>query len=181
MLTVPLPNGMTAVLRDKPEEIRVRQQQLIQAAGLAAQSAMSKTAQAAHLTGDETAEVAEKILEATPLPSMSFDEAASLLTFQNAIVIALLVSWTLPEPLPTMDTLPDIDPAVYGAIADAARPLTSLVTKSLNFDPGPPSEAGPTTNSSPSAITSRVGEGSPSTTASSNGGVSSATGSSIPV
>lgn len=68
---------------------------------------------------------------------------------QRAAIVALLRSWSLPAPLPTMDTIGDMELDVYDALAVATAPLVQVAMFGENFGPsGATDPASPTVPSS---------------------------------
>ncbi|MGC8473069.1 MAG: hypothetical protein ACP5PW_01495 [Candidatus Dormibacteria bacterium] len=125
--TVEIPGG-TAVVRG-PGELRVRHRRIVESAAVAAADVVGKLD-----PGDET------------LPGdLSPAEAAKLLALQDATIVACLESWTLPEPLPTLDTVGDLQIGVYDALARATREAgAEAALRGTDFGPRPLSEDSPT-------------------------------------
>jgi hypothetical protein len=148
MRTVDIPGG-TAQLREK-QDIKVRQRQLIESRAVAASSALEKLPD----TMDE--------LEAFDLSKsgMSAAEADSLFALQSATIVAALASWSLPDPLPTIDTIDDMDQELYDALGEVTTSVGKEIVKPDVFDPpSPHSEeflSSPTTPSDDSVIVSRA-------------------------
>jgi len=142
MKTVEIPGGV-AHLRE-PAEIRVRHKRPIEAASLGAAAVLAK------LPGDQ-----EK-LEALDMSELGLTSAESILLFelQDATILGVLASWTLDEPIPTVDTIGDMRPAVYEALALATRETGAAIAKGVDFDPpdpkSPEMEGSPTVRSADS-------------------------------
>jgi len=156
MKTIEIPDG-SAELREKPD-IKVRHRRLIEAAGVAAMPGLAKLPS----TRDEL-----ENLDVAKVGSLTRTEADSLFTLQDATIIAALASWTLPKPLPTMDTVGDLDPELYDALANATRELGTSVATGVDFDPPDPRSEGfassPTQPSTASDGDLRANQGSEST------------------
>ena len=114
MSTIEIPGG-TATFRDKLTTERQRRPIKV----------------AASAASDAIGEVADQIVDGDVKPEdvkmsdihMDLAGAASMATFQDAVILAYLESWTLPQPLPTsIDAMLDLDPDVYDALSvEAAR------------------------------------------------------------
>lgn len=114
MSTIQLPGGHSAELRDK---VTIRGRELVQL---------------------ESAEVMRLISERWPnLKAEEFEKVNPLeggrelvLAFRRlnrAVVVALLKSWTLPDPLPTVDDPGDVDADVFEALQEAVAPRVGEV------------------------------------------------------
>jgi hypothetical protein len=135
MSAIAIPNG-TATLRDKLGS--ERHHRLLEAAFMAASSAMSKV-QAAGVTEEMSDEERTEVMNAVPL---TMAEAASMLDLQDAAIVAFLERWSLPRPLPTIDNVSDLDRDLYQALAVATRDLaSSAITERTSFDPTPDPKA----------------------------------------
>ena len=130
MRTITIPGG-TALLRER-EEIKVRHRRLIEAASVAAASAVSKLPQ--DNTNLDMVQIASLDLTAA--------EANSLFALQDATIIATLESWTLPDPIPTLDTIGDLDPGLYDAVAEATREEGQQIAAKVDFEPADPTAPG---------------------------------------
>jgi hypothetical protein len=159
MKTVDIPDG-TACLREK-SDIKNKHQRLVQAAAVAAAPLIAKLPQDVVARGSMTEREVMSL-------GASRHEVESLFELQDATIIAVLDSWTLPQELPTMDTLGDLDPDLYQALSNVCAPLGSEITTETFSPPDPRSsgfEASPTVPSPDLSNTSRVDEGSSSTDA----------------
>ena len=116
MKTIDIPGG-SASLREQ-EDLKVRHEQLVEGALVGAASAIIKLQSAA---GDE----AGVDISSINVVKLGLDrkEIAAVYELQDAKVVASLASWTLPEPIPTMDTIGDLDPALYRELTFAVRDL----------------------------------------------------------
>ena len=153
MRTVEIPGG-TAVLRER-EDVRVRNRRLVENATVAAMPAL------------------EKVNPEGEQQNLSTEEADSLFALQDATIVALLVSWTLQEQIPTLSTVGDMDPEIYDALAQATRETGAEVVSAESFDPTP-DDGSPTQPSGDSESGLRE-DGSPSTPRSRRAGKSTAT------
>jgi hypothetical protein len=148
MKTVEIKGG-TANMREQ-HEIKVRDRRLVESSAVAASSALSK------LPSDK-AELEE--LELSQM-NLSRPEANALFELQDATIVASLVSWTLPEPIPDLDTIGDMDPEVYDKLAEATRTIGASIATKVNFEPtdprSPEFESSPTTPSDVSEGASRA-------------------------
>ncbi len=111
---IDIPGGQ-ATLRD-PDELRGRDQNLVQAAALAAAPVFRKLGDKAF---EESKDENEEDFLAG-MPDLTRSEAQILLELKECVAVALLKSWTLPLPLPTADTIGDLDAPLYKALVDAA-------------------------------------------------------------
>lgn len=140
MKTVAIPGGQ-ARFREKPE-IKVRHRRMVEAAAIAAAPALSK------LPGDvdslETLNMSEL--------GLSRSEAQSLYDLQETTIVASLIDWTLPEPTPDEETIGDLDPKLYDALAQATREIGVAIVDEVDFEPSDPKTPGfESTPTAPSA------------------------------
>lgn len=159
--TVQIPGGF-AVLRDKL--VRERDYRLLETAVIAAGPAMAKTAGTEGLTPEEAA----KAVLGTPITRQ---DAAAMLEVRDAAIVAFLESWSLTLPLPTMDTLGDLDREVVVALGEhmKARLEQHFASMGTGFSAQPPGES-PTGGSASSGTPSKDGqEPSPTPTLSPSG------------
>ena len=69
---------------------------------------------------------------------MSEEDAMKFLGQQSSAIVAFLAGWDLNQPLPTMDTVLDLAPDVYDALAvEVAAPAAQLALGTVNLDPVP--------------------------------------------
>lgn len=140
MKIVKIPGG-TATLREKAD-MRKRHQRIVEAAAIVAAPAL---AQIERIGGEALGKRVSEL-------RLSAHEATSVFDLQDATIVAVLDSWTLPEPLPTLDTLGDLTPKLYDALAEATSKLGAEVINSDNFEPSDPTAPGFTeTPTTPSA------------------------------
>jgi TATA-binding protein-associated factor Taf7 len=175
--TIDIPGG-TAVLRDRQDEIRVREQRIIDTALVPALPAFSKARDRKAWETDGDVVRSSKLTR---------QESVALMEFQDAQVIALLQSWSLPRELPDIDTIQDLDPLLYAALLDATRVIQSTTDVFKRPDVNPeslsPAEESPTDPSGDSDKSSREEKGFEpfqETEQSSNAGESTGIASSIP-
>lgn len=152
MKTVDIPGG-TATLREKPD-VRVRDKRLVEAAGIAAAPLLAR------LPADSAGKLALSETQVLGL-GISAHDMALLWDINDAAIIAVLASWTLNCPLPTLQTLGDLDPDLYEALSNACAELGAELTEET-FEPSAPDspgfEASPT---EPSAASDSDSEGTP--------------------
>jgi hypothetical protein len=122
-ITVDIPGG-TAVLREK---LKVRERRVIEAAGLGASGAIAKMPTSVL---DGSVDPTTVRMDAV---AFTADEAGSVLAVQDAAIVAYLESWTLPDPLPTMETIGDMETDVYDALAIAIRDIEKTSPPATNF------------------------------------------------
>lgn len=174
----PIPGG-EATFRDK---LKVRQRNLIEDAQGALMALVSKIPPEilSAAAGDE--------LPAGTVVQLTAEDGRELRRLQREVtearLIAYLESWTLPRPLPTMETLGDEDEDVYDALMDAVdrlelakRPTSVDFTETPIGTPRNPVES-PTPGSESSATPSTAGSdpAGPSTPPSLPAGVPTSTG-----
>lgn len=139
--TVEIPGG-TAVLRGK-EELRGRDRTLVKAAFMAASNALDKLPKSV-MDGkreDETQEQAVLRLSRDMAGvALTWQESLALLEVRQATVVALLESWTLDRPLPTMATIGDLPGDLYDALDEAIGGVAGLAS-GVNFEPTPDEES----------------------------------------
>jgi hypothetical protein len=183
--------GATAVFREA-DDLRARDVDLIEAASLAAASALAKLPTAAIAGGAEApegeteeqkaareAESARLIGEAMAQTPFSLAEALALAQLRRATIVATLESWTLREPLPTMDTIGDLPRKTIEALDQAIGGMGSAINR-----PDFQNMTDPESPTSPSSDSSSQPEGdpqNPSTPASPEDTASTGTENSSPV
>ena len=160
---VAIPGG-TAVVR-APSELRVRHRRVVESAALAAAALIQRLEPGTdELPGD-----------------LSAEEAGKLLTLQDATIVASLESWTLPDPLPTLETVGDLPVGVYDALAEATRRTgAELALRGTDFSARPIKEESPTEPSGSSNGSLVAEQPNPPTSSPEPAGESSATAPSIP-
>ena len=161
MKVVQIPGG-TASLREH-HEIRTRHKQLVELAAVAASAATSKVRAYAkeHNLDDEDlqkVDVAEFGLD--------LNEARSIYQLRDAMAVAALASWTLPDPIPDMDTIGDTTPEVSAALYGATASMIGPILAGTDFEPHPNRpdfDSSPTEPSADSSNGSRADQESSST------------------
>lgn len=130
MKTVEIPGG-TAEIRDT-HDVKVRHRRLIESAGVAAAPIIARLPK----DGTEFTE--------TTIADMGLDrhEAELMFELQDATVVALLAGWSLDLPLPTMDTIGDLDTGLYEALGEITRDIGSAVAMGGGFEPSDPKASG---------------------------------------
>src|ERR1035441_8373954 len=97
MRTIDIPGG-TAQLRDRPEELRVRQHRIVDNATVSALPAFRKINEARRTLERDGIECTNS--ELTREAALSRKESEALMERQDAQIVALLASWTLDRVLP---------------------------------------------------------------------------------
>lgn len=150
MRTVDIPGG-TARFKTK-EELRGRDSKLVRSAVFAAQHALEKLGDETGIKPGETKDEAAKRLSAflkENKVTFTQEEAMTLLSMREAIVVAYLHEWTLELPKPTLETIGDLPEALYDALDDAIGVDLQEVTAGTDFSPNP-DQSSPTGPSSAS-------------------------------
>lgn len=158
---VDIPGG-TATLRD-PAELKERHRRLLQTAMIPLAKLFQQLPEGlleqSSGRGPE-AEIARAKAERLMAAAVTTrQEGTAFAEMGDAVIVALLEDWTLDAPLPTMDTILDLEPPVYAALEKAARNLTPAVMKSAtptDFGPNPGGDT-PFGESSTSSTASRGG------------------------
>jgi hypothetical protein len=172
MKTVELEGG-SATLRER-SDVKVRQRQMIEAASVVAAPAIAKIPKAPGKPGEIDWEQLDKA-------GLSYVEMQSLLQLQNAAIVALLASWSFPEPLPaTLEDVLELPAERYEQLSEAVRSIgAGIVTGETSFEPGDPRSPGfnasPTVPSQGSDEPSRDIQASTSTAAPPSAGASTPT------
>lgn len=139
-MIVEIPGG-EATLRDKIVSERHHRQ--LERAGMKV-SAVLRKIQA--LTGEDLEEnssdmegnAAKAIAALNDAPPLNDDELDLLYELQDTIIIIFLQSWTLPDPLPTLETIQDLDRETYMALSEATKTLgAEAVSSTPDFSPTP--------------------------------------------
>jgi hypothetical protein len=136
--SVEIPGGY-AILRDR-DELRGRDRNLIRAAAMAAAGAIAKmpeTVQEGAKEGETDEETAKRLEGEIGTLDLTWQESLSLLELRQATMIACLESWTLPQPLPTMDTVGDLPAELYDALDAAIGGVTTAISAATDFDENP--------------------------------------------
>ena len=119
LITIP---GGTARLRE-PHELRQRHRRMVELAAMAAAHVIAKLPEGA----DETTKLSD-------IPALSIADAEAITNLQDVTILAVLESWSRPDPLPTLETLGDLDVDTYDALAAAAKDLKDV---RVDFSPSP--------------------------------------------
>ena len=124
LITIP---GGTARIRE-PHELRQRHRRMVEIAAMAAAHVIAKMPEGA----DETTKLSD-------IPALSIADAEAITNLQDVTILAVLESWSRPGPLPTLETLGDLDVDTYDALAAAAKDLKDVrVDTSPSPDPQSP-------------------------------------------
>ena len=173
MRTVNIPGG-TAVIRERAD-LRVRHRQMMQAAALAAGTAIAKLPRR---TEDGVVAVD---FDKVDVAGLTAGEAQSLLDLNNVAIATMVESWTLPgDPPRTIDEVGDLDIPVFEALSLEVRDAGAAgLAAETSFEPSDPRAPGfassPTPSSDGSGERSRDTTESPSTDAPVTSGASTAT------
>jgi len=135
---VELPGGF-AILRDQ-EELRGRDRNLIKAAAMAAGPAIEKMPDAVSegkLEGESEEDMQARLGSEMGDVHLTWQESLALLELRQATVVAVLQSWSLPDPLPTMETIGDLPADLYDALDAAIGGLPTAIAAETNFDAQP--------------------------------------------
>ena len=157
METIDIPGG-TAKIRSVGE-MTVRQKRMIQKTALSTTHIYARIPEellkAATAKIDEDAQdkerlIAEKLGAQQRLSmtmatlELSEADAEAFLGQQDSSIVAFLANWDLvdengqPKPLPTLETVQDLTPDVYDALAVAtAKPAAELIIGTVNMEPVP--------------------------------------------
>jgi hypothetical protein len=161
MRQVEIPGG-TAQFRDRREELKVRQLRLLGHAGTPASPVIDKVKRDREKWEIDGGDVR--------LSTLTRQDREVLAEWQDAEIIALLHSWTLDQPLPSIDTIQDLGVDLYARLVEVTMELqnTTDVFGVENFDPNP-AEDSPTVPSSDSDESAREERESPSEQSESDG------------
>lgn len=148
-------DGGVATLRD-PNDLRERGRRLVETASYPLRAVYERIPDELleQARGkDAAAEKARTEVNRLLQTYTSRKEADAFAEMGDAVIIALLLDWTIDEPLPNMDNIQELDPDVYAALMVAARDLTPAVLRRVrgtSFEPDP-GEDSPFGESSPSS------------------------------
>lgn len=134
-ITIPIPGGQ-AVLREKL--VTERHVRVVERAYLRAESAFRKILATQGIEGNTDPSVLALETD-VDLEGISFSdsEIEALLAVKDALIIAFLESWTLPEPLPTMDTVQDLPKDLYDALMAGVEQVRGGIAEVPDFSPHP--------------------------------------------
>ena len=163
MRTVAIPGGHASFREE--HELRTRDNRLLEVTQTVAARAFQKLVNTSESGVFGLAELAEAGLNEA--------EATSVFRVRDAKIVAALVEWTRDEPLPTLETMGDLPPDVYEALAEATDPV---VVEKVNFEPSDPKALGfedsPTPPSDGSGVVLRADLAPESSLSSESGGTS---------
>lgn len=177
--TVQIPGG-EAVLRTA-SEMRGRDRMLVKSAALAAAGALAKLltdAQEPGPPGESEEDRAKRLIAATVEADLSMEDAMAMERVREAVAVARLVSWTLPEPLPTMDSIGDLPADLYDALIEVTGGTDAVAE--TDFGPAPSRESERPTGSSTDSVGHSTDAETEQTPTLPSVGVSTATASSTP-
>ena len=175
---IPLPNGdwgsdQWVVFRD-PDEMRGRDVEVVQAAAMSAAPALSRLPDDIRekKEGETDEDVDKRVSDIMLTTSFTPEENLSILGLRRAAFIALLQSWSLRKPLPTLGNLADLPKGLYAALLSLVdMGAIGDLTSDTDFNPTPDRES-PTGGSTPSVEPSEESQPSMSTPASVESGES---------
>ena len=159
-IKVPLPDGFSATLRD-PKELKERHRRLIQTSIVPLQSVFQKIPRdllEKAAKGDEESRILAQGYMATAVTT--YEEANASLHLQDAVIIALLERWDRPEPLPTIENVTDLEPALYAALLVGTESSSAALMEAAlptDFEPKPEGIPSPFGRSGSSGRRSKAG------------------------
>lgn len=140
MRTISLPNDATAELYDA-KEVKGRGRKLVRAAMIAAGPLLAQLPSQAFAPGTEgesPQQQAERMNAVLAKATISPEQAEALDTLREAAVLAQLVSWSLPQPIPTTrEELEDLDGLLFDALLAAVSDTVTEVAKGEDFGINP--------------------------------------------
>ncbi len=116
MRRIDLPDGQWADVRD-PDEITVRGRRPILAVTLALRDVLPAIA---------AAQAAGQPIETLGLTEEQYD---TVLRLGEVSIVAVLAAWSLPDPLPTVDTVGDLPATLYDALSQATAPTGAVIAE----------------------------------------------------
>lgn len=130
MRRIDLPDGQWADIRD-PEEITVRGRRPVLAVTMALQDVWPALA---------AAQAANEPLEALGLSEEQYE---TVMRLGEVSIVAVLAAWSLPDPLPTVETVGDLPVTLYDALAEASAPTGAVIAEQglvldTSVEVGPP-------------------------------------------
>ena len=144
---VEIPGGY-AILRDQ-DELRGRDRMLIKAAAMAASPAIEKmpsTVKDGRQENETEEESQARMAAEMGALHLTWQESMALLELRQATMVACLKFWSLELPLPTMDSIGDLDADLYDALDTAIGGVTTAIAAATDFEAQPGKE-NPTGNS----------------------------------
>lgn len=133
MKTVDLPGGATATVRE-PEDMTERQRRLIRRVLIGALGDSLGGITLGADTPDVPLHVTAKLGDA-------------MFEMRDAAIVAGLAAWSLPDPLPTVETVVDLAAPLYDALADATADLSGNLMLDTSPSPDPASPTQPSSAS----------------------------------
>jgi hypothetical protein len=116
----------------------MRHKRVIRSAGLAALAALKKVE--SKLPKDLPTDPKERLAIVSKLDmfelGLNYEEAETFQQMQAANIVAFVADWSFKEPVPTMDTVWDMDEDRYDFIAKVTSDLNNGVTE-VDFSPNP--------------------------------------------
>lgn len=125
MRDVVLPTGATATFRSS-NEILGRGKKVIIAAALASMGVLTQVPalQGGKREDESPEEFVDRLGKEVAHASLNPSNYEAIQALKEAAVVAQLASWTLPLPLPTLDTIGDLPGALYDALLGAVSEIT---------------------------------------------------------
>lgn len=147
MKRIDLPGGGWAEVREATD-LKIRHKHMLGSASVNAARAIGKLE--AQLPEDfpkdpKLRASALEALDVTPYlasGALDFDDAQALQKIQEITVVAFLAKWSLPDAIPTVATVGDMDEDIYEAIAQATKDDAARALGGIDFDPTPEDEPG---------------------------------------
>jgi hypothetical protein len=137
MRNVEIPGG-SATIRDR-EDILTRHRTLLRATAFVAASAIAKIPRK---PGEKPGDPDEVDWDNADKVGLTYTDTAAIMALEDAAIVALLESWTLPAPLPTLDTVQDLAPKLYDALSEAVRRDAVTAVAEVDFGPTDPKAEG---------------------------------------
>ncbi len=136
MAVIKIPGG-SATLRDKL--VAERHYRILEAAYISAGPALQKLQQETPEDDKPQSEEERVANMITKGEHLTMSESMSLLELQDAAIVAFLERWSLSQPLPTLDTVGDIDRETYKVLSEATKGLViaALGISTPSFEPTP--------------------------------------------
>ncbi len=136
---VDIPGG-TARIRSL-DEMTVRQRRMIQATSMTTSHIYAQVPlellEAAQSESEkltpENLEARTKIARMIAGLRLTREDAEAFLGLQDAAIVAFLASWSLEQTLPTLDTVQDLSPDLYDALAVATAPAAAKLARGTAF------------------------------------------------
>ncbi len=131
MKTVDIPGGQATFREQGVDRVTGRQAKILRAAALAAATAFDGLPEILFGGPDDETDAqrderVRKALARQKQSALTIEQAMTLDNSREAAVVALLESWTLDEPLPTLDTIGELDSDLYDALVDYVGGVSSM-------------------------------------------------------